>query len=255
MANIAGVNIAAPEALEALGGDRRVVYDYLYQLSEQLNHALNNLELENFTAETRDRLVIAADRVQAVDDLLLQMQDTVASGQRVGQEQFNALWTEIVRTASEVTTAFETALEQAEERITISATEQFTAKADTAALEQEVSSLAEFMAREITFTFNNEQTYTGTVAGALQEFSNVIKTYIRFDATGITLGEEGTDDEQFTAHLSNTDLEFLQGGQVVASIGNRRLNITDARVTGTLDICGFVWQQDYNGGLSLVLAE
>ena len=29
MANIAGVNIAAPETLEALGGDQRVVYDYL----------------------------------------------------------------------------------------------------------------------------------------------------------------------------------------------------------------------------------
>lgn len=78
--------------------------------------------------------------------------------------------------------------------------------------------------------------------------------YIRFgvddnDQPCIILGE---NDSDFKVKITNTAIQFIQGTAVPASISNKKLNITDAEITGGLKQGGFEWRTRSNGNYGLV---
>lgn len=96
---------------------------------------------------------------------------------------------------------------------------------------------------EITHTFQTTQEQVVSVDNNLQNFITTVTSYQTFSADGQTLGQEGSP---FQAKLSKDRLSFLENGEEVAYISNRKQHITDARVTqkmsvGTEDNGYFDW--------------
>lgn len=88
-------------------------------------------------------------------------------------------------------------------------------------------------ADSITAKFEQSEAYTRTVEDQVTSNQTTLETYIRFDADGMWLGKQ---DSPFIAHLTNTQLAFLQNNQAVAYISNNKLYITDAEVSDKLTI-------------------
>ena len=82
----------------------------------------------------------------------------------------------------------------------------------------------------------------------------VYTNYITFgtDANGqpcITLGEK---DSPFKVVITNTDIRFMEGSTVPASISNQALNINKAVIEDELSQGGFSWVTRSNGNYGLV---
>lgn len=60
---------------------------------------------------------------------------------------------------------------------------------------------------------------------------NNVSTTFSFRSSGLLIGKE---EDQFKVNLSNTQLEFLDGNDIVAWVSNKSLFITDAKVNGSL---------------------
>lgn len=78
--------------------------------------------------------------------------------------------------------------------------------------------------------------------------------YIRFgvdddDQPCIILGE---NDSDFKVKITNTAIQFIQGSDVPASISNKKLNVTDAVISGGLQQGSFEWRTRSNGNYGLV---
>ena len=90
-------------------------------------------------------------------------------------------------------------------------------------------------------------------ADDLEEYKNLIETYIRFSAEGITIGKNGSP---FSAVLGTEKLSFLQDGTEVAYISNNKLYITNAEVLDRFTVGNpssgyFDWIPRANGNLGM----
>lgn len=168
-------------------------------------------------------------------------------------EQFNDVYNHISNEAQEITKNYETAIDQKADSITLSVSESYSTKDDTSSLETSLKSLIEQTAGDITLSFEGATDYTKEIDGKLQEFIDIVKTYIQFSADGITLGKL---NNPFVATLGNTELAFLQDGVKVAYISNNKLYITDADIRNKLTIGNptngyFDYIPRQNGNLSM----
>lgn len=116
-------------------------------------------------------------------------------------------------------------------------------------------------------------TNLGTAEGAISELNKsveelgVYKNYIKFEPYNgqpcITLGQdkqEGQDGSDFKVLITNTDIRFMEGSSMPASISNQSLNIEKAVVDELMmeheQVKGnFVWVMRANGNLGLVWKE
>ena len=199
------------------------VSGYLYQLTEQLTYILNNLETENFTEDTQQLFI----RTQKAAEQTVRQLDIV---EQVTGKTKRELIAEIVRTAEEVKRSVEILIGQTQEGIFTQVEEHYTAKAQSMALEERLLSLLEQTSRDITMRFDEANTYTIEVDGALQSFIDEVRTNIRFSVDGIELGQLNSP---FMAKLDNTKLSFTQNGVESAYMSNNKMYITEAAVPGT----------------------
>ncbi len=168
-------------------------------------------------------------------------------------EQFNDVYNHISNETQEITKNYETAIDQKADSITLSVSESYSTKDDISSLETSLKSLIEQTAGDITLSFEGATDYTKEIDGKLQEFIDIVKTYIQFSADGITLGKL---NNPFVATLGNTELAFLQDGVKVAYISNNKLYITDADIRNKLTIGNptngyFDYIPRQNGNLSM----
>lgn len=77
---------------------------------------------------------------------------------------------------------------------------------------------------------------------------NELRSYIRFTGDDMELGKAGNN---FSTHITNNELAFVENGRKVAFINNSNLFITKAEVTDTLAINNWKWEQRPNGNLAL----
>lgn len=152
-----------------------------------------------------------------------------------------------------ITSNYQSAIEQKAESIVSSVSESYSTKDDTSSLETALKSLIEQTAEDITFKFDGANGYTTEIDGKLQEFIDKVETYIQFSSEGISLGKL---NNPFVASLGNTELSFLQDGVKVAYISNNKLYITDADIRNKLTIGNptngyFDYVPRQNGNLSM----
>lgn len=221
---------------------RKQIKNYLYQLTEQLRYMLNNLEVENFTPQMQESLSRMEKNAQKVGNIEIDLEETR---------------NEIVQKADQITNEYRVELETGLGLLRTQVAEEYTAKSETAALQQTLESKIEQTSNDITLSFDQANTYTIEVDGKLQEFIDEIKSYQRFTAEGIELGEVNSP---FLAKLGNTRLSFLQNGVEIAYISNNKMYITDLEVQGKItqgnSVTGyFDWLLEANGSLSLTRRE
>lgn len=230
--------------------DTKKISSYLYQLTEQLRYLLSNIESENLSEPLQKSLAATQAHAQkALETCDTLSQNTAQNGMEI-QKTHSALSDAIIRNASEITQSFDTKLGQTVSTVYSSVSQDYTAKSETAALSQLLSSFMEQTAQDISMRFSDATEYTVEVNGTLQSFIEEIRTYIRFSGEGITLGETGSP---FLAKISGTRLSFQQNGVEIAYISNNRLYITEAQITNKAsfgsDALGFFFdiKVDHNG--------
>lgn len=79
---------------------------------------------------------------------------------------------------------------------------------------------------------------------------NELKNYIRIENGRIFLGKIGN---QIELKIDNDKISFLQNGQEVAYFSNKKLYVTDAEYTNSLQIGNFAFTPRQNGNLSFSL--
>lgn len=206
--------------------DPRQLRACLLRLSEELRYALSHISGENFSEETRRRLSQMETDARTAGELAQQNSDQA-------RQEFRRVYEELVQSAEELSSRFTVLLQEQESGILAQVTEDFTAKSETAELEETFRTELEQTSRKIELRFSEAADLTQQVAGELEDYQNRVDTYIQFTADGITLGER---DSPFTAVLGREKLSFLQNGAEIAYLSNNRLFITSAEVLDRLTV-------------------
>lgn len=97
------------------------------------------------------------------------------------------------------------------------------------------------------FKFNEFIADLGDLASSTENKFTDISKYIRFVDGAIVIGIEGNP---LILKMQNDRISFLENGNEVAYISNRRLYITDAEVITSLTIGNFAFLPRNNGNLS-----
>lgn len=218
----------------------------LLRLTEQLQYVLSNLGGENFSKETQERLEHMERSARAAEDLAEKNEESAKT-------KFRQLYEELVRTADELSNEFIVSLQEKADSIFSQVTEDFTAKSETADLEETFRSEMEETSQKIETRFLDAAQISQEVEGKLGEYRNLVDTYIQFNAEGIILGER---DSPFTAVLGRERISFRQNGAEVAYLSNNKLFITNAEVLNCFTIGStgsgfFDWVPGTNGNLGM----
>lgn len=226
--------------------DPRQLRSCLLRLTEELQYVLSNLGNENFSIETQNKLSDMARSAQKAGELAVQADEKA-------QGEFRKMYEQIIQTADQLSSEFTVALMEKEESIISQVTEDFTAKSDTAQLEETFRSELEQTSQKIEMRFSDAAALTEQVEGELEEYRNQVDTYIQFSADGITLGKR---DSPFTAVLGQERLSFLQNGAEIAYLSNNKLYITSTEVLDRFTVGNsgsgyFDWIPRSNGNLGM----
>ncbi len=123
----------------------------------------------------------------------------------------------------------------------------------TTTLQSQLEQTSEDFTFRLTESTQQLQEGVNQNADDLEEYKNLIETYIRFSAEGITIGKNGSP---FSAVLGTEKLSFLQDGTEVAYISNNKLYITNAEVLDRFTVGNpssgyFDWIPRANGNLGM----
>ena len=226
--------------------DPRQLRSCLLRLTEELQYVLSNLGNENFSIETQNKLSDMARSAQKAGELAVQADEKA-------QGEFRKMYEQIIQTADQLSSEFTVALMEKEESIISQVTEDFTAKSDTAQLEETFRSELEQTSQKIEMRFSDAAALTEQVEGELEEYRNQVDTYIQFSADGLSLGKR---DSPFTAVLGQERLSFLQNGAEIAYLSNNKLYITSTEVLDRFTVGNsgsgyFDWIPRSNGNLGM----
>ena len=138
-------------------------------------------------------------------------------------------------------------LQVSAENIQSTVAENYYLKDDTDALVSSVSTQIEQTKNSFEIQFNQfSQDIEAVAAGTDAEFEEIRK-YIRFVDGQILLGEVGNELE---LQISNDRISFLQDGAEVAYFSDRKMYVTDAHFTHSLQLGNFAFMPRANGNLS-----
>lgn len=197
------------------------VYSYLYQMSQQLNTALNSLSADNFEHNTAGAIKNAAAGVSAANN--------------TDKRELKAL---IVKTADIVRAEMD--ILRTELRTNYVAQSEFGEYKEK--VTQQITATADAIVQEFNATYE--------IVSELEDYQKELSGYIK---TGIledgVIGVEISQDGDFKARFAANKLSFYQGQTEVAYISNNRLYITNATIKGTLDLGAF--QIDTSNGFAI----
>ena len=241
---MSGFSFSLPGLEQA--SDPRQLRGCLLRLTEELQYALSNLGGDNFSEETRSRLA-------AMENSAKKAEKIAGNTEEEAKSEFQRLYEELIRSADELSSEFEVSLNQREDSILSQVTEEFTAKSETAALEETFRSEMEQTSQKIEMRFSDAASLVQQTEGELEEYKNLVDTYIQFSVNGITLGKR---DSPFTAVLDEESLSFLQNGAKIAYLSNNKLYITNAEALNRFTVGNsgsgyFDWIPRANGNLGM----
>lgn len=82
---------------------------------------------------------------------------------------------------------------------------------------------------------------------SVEERLSEIMSYMTFDATGLTIGKDGSP---VTVHIGNDRLSFKVNGGTVAYFSDNRLYVENGEFLGSLKLGKFAFVPQSNGNLS-----
>lgn len=216
----------SPPATPAGSQERKILqlYSYLFQMSEQLNAALNNLEG-------------GAEKGKTAGSAAVNPVYTAASNPG-NDKEFETLRAMIVKTADVVEAQMDV--------LTAELRGSYVAKSEFGQYTVETQNKITATSDEIKQQYKRLETTTDGINEQVKEIGGYIKTGVFDDEDdgGIEIGE--TKDSNFKARFTPKKLSFLQNGEEVAYISNKRLYITEAEIKKNLKIGNF--QIDGSGG-------
>lgn len=228
---MAGINVLKPHQIGdlRLQDEQRKLYTYLYQLSEQLEVAMQSLDSENMSADYNGQMIdisSVSDKAKQLAELL--DNDELAKTKNV-REMYTTLRESIFATAENVTASFDSLIQQTDKSIKDYVEAHYYASEEGVTLDKKITSTVEQQAESWEVRISSLETMdVGAVKNLTQEFEN----YIRFTADGLTLGKQGDKGSAIEAKLTNTSLDFVLAGTdtVLASISSDRLHINTAEI-------------------------
>lgn len=119
---------------------------------------------------------------------------------------------------------------------------------DAATAYQNIQSTITQLSNSVTLNFEETNAFTQQVNDALISQFAALNVWFRFGTSGLIFGRT---DSPLTLTITNSQLSFLQNGNVVAYISNNQLVITDAWVQGKLRVgTHYVWQEGADNHLT-----
>lgn len=219
------------------------IKSYLFQLTEQLSYALNNLDEDNFTLQMKD------EASAAKDDLMQLLQQGVSS--KVNEEEYQ----QIVNNSEELKRELRAIINMEVDSIVSLAQETYTAKTDTQELK------------------NVLQTKVDQTSSALQAMAERLVT-INDETTGVrkslSLTSEGLDIKAYedgeeslqSVRIDNDKVSIRHGSGTsaydVASFSATKAQMPRLEAEESITLQGknnqaaYQWRTEPNGSLSLV---
>lgn len=155
------------------------------------------------------------------------------------------IYEDIDNIEKEITDSYKYDLSQTEQRVTETLTANYSTKTELGQLNETLSAQITKTASDVTTSFTST---TSQIIGDVQAYKEEVKTMIRQDATGITIGKS---DSPFVSKFSNTKLSFLQNNNEIAYISNQKLYINNAEIRQNLQFGKFSFIPRSNGNMSL----
>lgn len=240
-------NLTIPAATGQLSMEQRQMINYIYQMNEQLQYVLNNLDTDNFTPSTRVQFEDGANAAAKIVELT-----------QTQREYFEKLRAEIISNAVEIALDYNTQFAQTDqmlqslaERLTAATTytyEETIVDEDGNTVTQEVTkTLLEYVVSTLTQTATDIQINFATKAEVqtvdqnaqdrLDEYKYSMSTYIRFSEVGIEIGKTENDETlPYAVRITNGKMSFLANGVEVAYIQYNKLYISQAEIMDRLAI-------------------
>lgn len=196
-----------------------VLRNEVYNLTEQLRFSMSSIDQTNFSDAYKKTM-------KSAEALLEQLGKDTSTGGPLNEEvlaqHYKDLRDEIILNATEITQLFTVSIQQAENAIIAAVQEEYTAKSATAALQSLLTSMIEQTSTDVMIKFTEVNDYATSIEGMLNDFQQVLETYIRFSGDGITIGKLGSP---FTARFDNEELGFYQNGIKLAYFSNNKLYV------------------------------
>lgn len=226
---MAEISVPKPHQIGDLGqqGERRKLYTYLYQLSEKLESAMQNIGSENMSDAYNKQMTDITSVSDKAKQLAAMLDNNELAKTKNVRENFKELSDSISTTAQNVTASFDSAIEQTDKSIKDYVAAHYYASEEDMTLAKKISTTVEQQASSWEVRIATlEELDVGAVTQLTQDF----ETYIRFTSDGLTLGKQG--GSAIEAKLTNKSLDFVQAGttDVLASISNDKLHINIAEI-------------------------
>ena len=225
----------------------RTLRSYLYQMSQQLTEALEQLDGDNFVPESPLRTAASASALQ--------------EEARTRTEEAASLKALILRSAETV--------EEELRRVETALTESCVARSEFGTYQEAVDtrfaasalSVEQVMGywSQVSDALSSFETQTsGTIRSGIVDFDGNVPVYGVAVGQNITVTEKTVGGvtygdvivkEQFQSVFTASELSFYQGDSKVAYLSNRQLYITDAVITGRLTLGN--WRLDAENGFTI----
>ena len=209
----------SPPAMPAGSEERKILqlYSYLFQMSEQLNAALINIDNNEKNEQNAGKAIAAGVYT--------------AASNPGNNKEFETLRAMIVKTADVVEAQMDV--------LTAELRGSYVAKSEFGQYTVETQNKITAASDAITQQYKRLETTTDGINEKVKEINGYIKTGVfdDEDTVGIEIGE--TKDSNFKARFTPKKLSFLQNGEEVAYISNKMLHITEATIKKTLKIGNF----------------
>lgn len=138
---------------------------------------------------------------------------------------------EIIQSINEQEETLTAVIGSTETSILQTVLQNYVGKGEYTTYKQTVGTQIQQTKDDLTLTAQNLQTYVDSSTGEIRQFVNGVQTYMRYSTNGLELGAVGS---AFKTKISNEKISFLQDGEEIAYISNRKLYITEAQITQRL---------------------
>lgn len=228
---MAVISVPKPHQIGDLGqqDERRRLYTYLYQLSEKLESAMQNIDSENMSDAYNKQMTDITSVSEKAKQLAVMLdKNEIAETEKV-RDMYAMLRDSVFSSVDNVTASFNTLVEQTDKAIRSHVEEKYIAVDADQTLEQKISSMIQQTAEQIRLEFSTIATMD---VDTLTEMALNFKTYIRFSENGIEIGKVGDGASPIVTRLTNERLEFAISGTdvVLAYIENDKLYIDSAEI-------------------------
>ena len=192
---------------------------YLYDMAEQLNIALTQIDQRQSAGETA----------------ILQEVRAATSGERA-ESNFNEIKSLIIKSA-DIVNAYTIAISRELSGVYVAQSDFNIYQKETS---QKITETESGLSQEISQREAITNQLTGEIE-ALRQTEGYIKAGIDEDGiVRIEVGQETNDGFKAFARFTPTELSFYdEGGNKVAYISNNKLEITNARISGALELGGY----------------